>query len=451
MKFYKEELNLPDIEITSVSWATELKGNQEVSEEMIKYATANKMDSHDLYPFSCVFVSTNWNGNDDVFLREEVWVARNTAKNHPVNVDHKTLDIIGHMTEVAPFTYAGNFIPDSTSPEDLVEDYDLVCNGFIYTEWNNSDREAAILEIIDGIESGKKSCSMECLFKNFDFALKSEGQIHIVPRNENTAFLTKHLRRYGGSGKYNGYQIGRVLRGISFVGKGIVESPANKRSIFIHNTQEKDAIIAKASEKFYTDVVNANMEKNMNEEFVKVQEKVDQLIQKVEALATEKENIKLSLQKTQSDLDAANQVIIDKVAALATLESEKNDALSAKQALEQKIAELEQKIAEMQSQAKLETRKNELKVAGLSDEDASAKVTLFANLNDLQWTEVSKTITAAVTASKITPETITQTVNDNSSTASITGAGTDDTNSDSENAKVSELKNTMKEFLRGKK
>ena len=44
----------------------------------------------------------------------------------------------------------------------------------------------------------------------------------IVARNDESAFLTKHLRAYGGTGEYEGYKIGRSLRDISFSGKGLV-------------------------------------------------------------------------------------------------------------------------------------------------------------------------------------------------------------------------------------
>ena len=41
----------------------------------------------------------------------------------------------------------------------------------------------------------------------------------IVPRSEQTSFLTKYLRSYGGSGEYDGARIYRVLRDFTFSGK----------------------------------------------------------------------------------------------------------------------------------------------------------------------------------------------------------------------------------------
>ena len=87
--------------------------------------------------------------------------------------------------------------------------------------------------IIAEIEEGKWFVSMECLFPAFDYALQtSEGETKIIERNEASAFLTKHLRAYGGEGTYENYRIGRLLRNLAFSGKGLVSKPANPRSIF---------------------------------------------------------------------------------------------------------------------------------------------------------------------------------------------------------------------------
>lgn len=74
---------------------------------------------------------------------------------------------------------------------------------------------------------------MECYFKGFDYAMVSEGKVEIINRNEKTAFLTKHLRCYGGSGVYQNKKISRVLRNITFSGKGLVENPANPESVIL--------------------------------------------------------------------------------------------------------------------------------------------------------------------------------------------------------------------------
>ena len=89
-------------------------------------------------------------------------------------------------------------------------------------------------QIIAEMEEGKWFVSMECLFAGFDYALLDEGgNGKVLARNEDSSFLTKHLRAYGGSGEYENYKIGRSLREISFSGKGLVSKPANPRSIIL--------------------------------------------------------------------------------------------------------------------------------------------------------------------------------------------------------------------------
>jgi chromosome segregation ATPase len=74
---------------------------------------------------------------------------------------------------------------------------------------------------------------MECWFDDLAYAVqdKSTGTIAIVERKEETAFLTKYLRVYGGTGEYKGYKVGRVLKNIVFGGQGLVKNPANPESV----------------------------------------------------------------------------------------------------------------------------------------------------------------------------------------------------------------------------
>jgi chromosome segregation ATPase len=89
-------------------------------------------------------------------------------------------------------------------------------------------------QIIAEIEEGKWFVSMECLFSGFDYSVMGEdGKAKVVARTEESSFLTKHLRAYGGTGEYEGYKIGRSLRDISFSGKGLVSKPANPRSVIL--------------------------------------------------------------------------------------------------------------------------------------------------------------------------------------------------------------------------
>lgn len=92
-------------------------------------------------------------------------------------------------------------------------------------------------DIISGIANNKWFVSMEALFNNFDYAMDDGVTAKVIARNEKTAFLTKHLRAYGGNGVFNNIKIGRVLKNIVFSGKGLVRKPANPESIIFDETE----------------------------------------------------------------------------------------------------------------------------------------------------------------------------------------------------------------------
>ena len=80
---------------------------------------------------------------------------------------------------------------------------------------------------------------MECIFNVFDYAVESpNGEYHVVARGENTAFLTQHLRAYGGGGVYQDHKVGRLLRNITFSGKGFVANPANPDSFILNDNPQ---------------------------------------------------------------------------------------------------------------------------------------------------------------------------------------------------------------------
>ena len=80
----------------------------------------------------------------------------------------------------------------------------------------NAELEERMAGIIDGISNGEWFVSMEALFNDFDYAVVTpEGRHKVIARNEESAFLTKHLRSYGGDGTYQDYQVGRLIKNIN--------------------------------------------------------------------------------------------------------------------------------------------------------------------------------------------------------------------------------------------
>ncbi len=202
----------------------------------IQRAIAENKNQVDLFYMSDILVTAGVvNGNDDLFLPEEVYSARHTPEDKPFNLGHENTDIIGHITSQHLIDDKNNIIADDITVDDLPFKFHVVNNTVIYRYWSDAERLKKISQIIAEIETAnppKWFVSMEAIFSGFDYGMMSDkGELEITPRDKTTAFLTKYLCAYGGPGKYENRRIVRVLRDFVFSGKGLVETPANPESI----------------------------------------------------------------------------------------------------------------------------------------------------------------------------------------------------------------------------
>lgn len=242
MKIYEHELkdNLTLSNYTtadcSIVSSSDFNGDmtESLAKTIAKYCPSNP-NQIDLHYLTCVLVSLGWNKNDDVFDKSEVLASWKSPEDKPFNYMHDESDIIGHITGNIIVDKQGQVISPSLSIEEMPDEIDVVTSAVIYKAWSDVEQLVRIREIISEIENNQWCVSMECLFRNFDYSVVSpDGTQRIVARNEESAFLTKHLRAYGGSGKYEDYKIGRLLRNITFSGIGLVKNPANPRSIILN-------------------------------------------------------------------------------------------------------------------------------------------------------------------------------------------------------------------------
>ncbi len=203
-------------------------------EEVRDRVVAENKDQVDLHYLESVLVSTGWNKNDDVFTVGATWEARNTPEDKQFNFMHDENDIIGHITGSYVLNKDGEKV--EADSEEAPKEFDIITQAVLYNSWTTPENKDRMEQIIAEIDEGKWFVSMECLFAGFDYALiNPEGKAQMVSRDETSAFLTKHLRAYGGSGEYEGYKLGRALNNISFSGKGLVSKPANPRSIILNS------------------------------------------------------------------------------------------------------------------------------------------------------------------------------------------------------------------------
>lgn len=399
--------------------------------------------SFDLHYLRSLMVSTVWNENDDVFDKYEVWPARYSAKDKPFNYEHNCEDIIGHMVASYPVNEEGALIPDDISGDELPDKYHILSHAVLYKFWPVTEKQERMDKLLAEIKEGKWHVSVEALFSGFDYALKSEdGTIQILARNDKTSHLTKYLRAYGGSGVVGNYRIGRLMRNITFSGKGLVKNPANPESDIIQakkNTQEVSvdlSVLITDKEKVIEDITKQiikNIEKNISEENnistnavydnnigetmneKEFQEKIEQLTKELESVkASHGEAIKkISVFETQVNQLTEKNTKLE--ASLSEVNSNFEKVKSEKADVEKKIDEvnkvkvdLEKEVGELRAAKKLSDRVS-LVVSKLNYDNEKAKdfVDNLTELSDEKFEKfVEKQVVVASKPEKKSPSDI---------------------------------------------
>jgi len=405
----------------SISYVTQLKPadpkkHQKVIDGIVA-SSASSLTIQDLYPTESLLASTICNLNDDMFPQWDTYQARSTPVNKPDNLDHNEERIVGHMVRSWIIDDAGEVLDESSI--DTVEDLpDLfhVCNAsVIYTNWSKDELQEQVDTLIEEIEAGKKYVSMECLFAMFDYAMiDSDNKLEVITRNATTAFLTKHLRVYGGSGVYNDKRVCRYLRNFVFSGKGYVDEPANPDSIIFSKGSVK-------SVNFKTAVYETSLKDSAgvylnNEQLVaanleKSQEETNNMSSEIELLKSQLSETKEALQavsdaKTELEKKVTSAGIAQYETKIDTLEVAVKTAGEKAQADSEQVAQLSEKITQLEAKIEELTKAN----AGLTQEvadveaqkvrasristlvdgdidksEAESKVETFSNLTDEQF------------------------------------------------------------------
>ena len=419
---------------TTISYASIVEPS-EVEQNQIKTKTLAAVDDADLYYVQSILVSSSWNRNDDVFDRAEVWAARKTPEDKPTNLEHDENTIIGHITSNWPIDNEGKAIADDIGMDELPEKFHIVTGSVIYKAFSSPELKERAEKLIAEIENGTKYVSMECYFKGFDYGLtdKASGEYKVLARNDSTAYLTKYLRAYGGHGEHDNYKIGRVLRSITFSGKGFVNKPANPDSIIFNKRLIEDLLdkkndnllksgVIENKPTIHTDTENIVMSENIEKQVAEINDKLDSVsvncadqVAEAKATASELEQTNQTLEATMKEKDEMLEAKSEELESLAKkVEEEKAEMKKEKEEAEKKAkSELEEVVAskteleealkaaqtsleeaneviagykmkeeEMAKKEKALKRKANLVEAGLDDDAASAAVEQFESLDD---------------------------------------------------------------------
>jgi hypothetical protein len=432
MLIYEEEKQdgLADLILAkaSVSYASFVEPCLQQNKQTKYLKSIASFDDEDLYYVQSILVSSSWNKNDDIFEKAEIWKAKNTPEHKPTNLEHDEHTIIGHIISNWPITEDGILIDENTPIENLPEKYHILTGSVIYKGFSDVSLRERSLKLIAEIENQTKYVSMECFFKGFDYGVlnKNTNEYKILSRNDQTAYLTKYLRAYGGIGEHQDYKIGRVLRNITFTGKGFVDKPANQDSIIFSQTDIKsfsnqsNKILApkKNQENIESGVLNfqssinsenlnmslakeehavSNTENTENTENTTVTTentdvvvKADIDIQSLKSLNDKLQADIIALtEANQNEIEAVKQEAAKKDTELKHKEEEAKKMKATVESMQIEISELNEVLAgyktkeeEMLKKEKMLKRKAALVEKGLDNDTADSVVTKFDSISD---------------------------------------------------------------------
>ena len=408
LPIYKNEIRdgLEDVlrANSSIAYSSPLKshtpseGEQEKAKLIALESVAENQDQFDLYYLNSVLVSTGWNKNDDIFDIEETWAARSTPEDKQFNFMHDETDIIGHITGNFVLDAAGQKVHEIVGVKNLPEQFDIITSAVLYNSWSDPKLKERMAKIISEIEEDKWFVSMECLFAGFDYGvITPDGQHKTIARSEESSFLTKHLRSYGGTGEYEGHQLGRLLRSISFSGKGLVSNPANPRSVIINDTS-----LFKKNNETYS-ITQSNIRENFNmanEDIQLLQKQNDELRAALNQAKSDEEALKSAIsakkdEEVQAKVEAFEASIVEKDEAIAKLQEDAKAFEDKVQEIEELLAKKDEELTEANSKIeahetaiKLEARKTALVEAGFDEADIEKALETFADVSDEMFDEI---------------------------------------------------------------
>lgn len=355
----------------------------------------------DLYPLQDILVSTGMNLNDDVFDSIELWKAKSTPEDKPLNEEHDSTKVRGHIIKSVAVNFDSmEVIDDNTPIDNLPLNFHLLNHSVLY-KFLKTDLEKHMAKMISEIQESLWYMSQECLFTDFDYALaNSDGVQKIVSRNHDTAFLTKCLRAFGGSGEYQGQRIGRLPRNIIFCGKGLVKKPANPNSIIfseikpIKNNLVYSTIMAtqnKEEKRIMTDQVDIN---KLVSDLATSKEAYNKVVSDLAKVNAEKQQLadqikNADLQSYKDKITSLEKVVAEKEDSLKKVTEQLTESAKAQVELNKKVDNLntelntaKSSLNQYESQKKNVDRANKL-VSEKKVKDTKAAENIVANLTVL--------------------------------------------------------------------
>lgn len=403
----------------SFTYSCEIQSEQpKINKKEIKALAA--VDDKDLYYTQSILVSTDWNKNDDIFDPVEVWNAKDTPLHKPTNIEHQEQQIVGHIVANWPITMEGVIIDKDTPVNNLPDKYHVLTASVIYKGFTDPELKERSESLIAEIENGEKYVSMECFFNGFDYGLTNmaTGEFKVLPRNDDTSYLTKHLRAYGGVGQLEDHKIGRVLRNITFSGKGFVDKPANPESI-IFQKEDFKFLDNKKNEENTTEGVSTIQaelqEATMSSKNLNTNDKVEAMndcTELVKEAYAARDEFKAQASELQTSLKSQEEALAELTSTVEAIKAEKEEAAkkyaedmkkkdeemqkmkAELDATSEVLAAYKNKEEEMMKKEKNMKRMASLIEAGLDNEAAASEVEKLESLADEAFDNVVSLLAA---------------------------------------------------------
>lgn len=411
------------IKINSISMASAItKTEFDVAKlpELQKAIASANPNQPDLFYRHAILSSIGWNANDDIFLKEPSWAAKSSPRDKQLNFMHDDSYIIGHMTDNFALAEDGSLLDNELTGDQIPDKFDIGVAFVLYTALANEERRNQVEEIIAGIDSGEWFVSMECRFPHFDYAIAdTQGNQKIIPRNKDSAFLTKHLAAYGGTGQYQGQKLGRVLKDFVFSGIGIVKNPANKRSV-IYNANAYKTFSSQGSLEIRDTKMDEEI-KQLKSELAVAKAAVENQNKAVaEATKAEIDGLKAQVTTLTENVAKAEKASKDKDEEVKSAKAEVEALKAAKAEVDTALAAEKKKNEDNQKEKAKAERIAKLVEVGVAKADAETIYTTWAEVNDAQFADIVKLNTKATAEEKKVDGKVVETT-----TASVTDAKAD--------------------------
>ena len=145
----------------SISYACMVEPSYKINHSIKHIKSLASLNDSDLYYVQSILVTSNWNKNDDIFDKNEVWAAKNTPEDKPTNLNHDEKTIVGHITSNWPITDDGVLINENTPIEDLPDKFHILTGSVVYKGFSAQDLVDRTNQLIAEIESGEKYVSIQ--------------------------------------------------------------------------------------------------------------------------------------------------------------------------------------------------------------------------------------------------------------------------------------------------